>query len=339
MRTEDRNSIRRLAFGVTLAFGLGLLLDWPLAYIGAVFAALFLQAPVGLPLAAFGKLFVFSIGLMLISFILSAVFAPYSVVFLMLVAIGIILSFVWSVSGAGVLPGVIALMGALMIPNLLLQSQDLAFVLVIWIPLNLFFAGCVATLMFTLIPAAPPSQAAQKQAQAAPDFDPARRIFRMSMVTVPFAMVFFLSGSSALLVLFFVALLSQQLAAMPAAGKAVAKAMLTANLLGAAVAIICYEINVIAPVLVTPILLCLFFCLTLGTLGKSGTPLAAAAGSAITTALVVYGGTIAPYSDDADVKSLVRVAQVATAAIFVILAYVVVDEFWPEKKQQEAQTA
>ncbi|WP_164660119.1 DUF2955 domain-containing protein [Tropicibacter sp. Alg240-R139] len=339
MHTEDRDSILRLAFGVTLAFGLGLVLDWPLAYIGAVFAALFLQAPIGLPLAAFGKLFVFSIGLMLISFVLSAVFAPYSVVFLILVAIGIILSFVWSVSGAGVLPGVIALMGALMIPNLLLQSQDLALVLVFWIPLNLFFAGCVSTLMFTLIPAAPPSATAQKKAQAATDFDRARRITRMSLVTVPFAIVFFLSGSSALLVLFFVALLSQQLAAMPSAGTTVAKAMLTANMLGAGVAIVCYEINVIAPVLVTPILLCLLFCLTLGALGKTKIPLAAAAGSAITTAIVIYGGTIAPYSDDADIKSIVRVAQVATAAFFVIIAYVVVDEFLPEQKQKDTQTA
>ncbi|SLN72966.1 hypothetical protein TRL7639_04382 [Falsiruegeria litorea R37] len=337
MRTEAHNSVLRLAIGVTAVFGLGLLFGWPLASIGAVFAALFLQAPVGLPVAAFGKLFVFSVGLMMISFILSSVFAPYAVVFLILVAIGIILSFVWSVSGAGVLPGVIALMGALMIPNLALQSQDLALVLVFWIPANLFFAGCVSTLMFTLIPAQPPSQEAQKKAQAAQDFDRNRRIMRMTLVTVPFAMWFFLIGSSALLVLFFVALLSQQLAAMPAAGKTVAKAMLTANLLGAAVSIICYEINVIAPVLATPILLCFFFCFALGALGKSGTPLAAAAGSAITTALVVYGGTIAPFSDEADVKSITRVLQVASAACFVILAYVVVDEFWPEKKQQPAE--
>ncbi|WP_170573673.1 DUF2955 domain-containing protein [Ruegeria atlantica] len=333
MRTEDRNSILRLAVGVTGVFSLGLFLGWPLAVVGAVFTALFLQAPAALPLAAFGKLFVFSIGLMFISFLVSSVFAPYPVVFLILVAIGIILSFTWSVSGAGVLPGVIALMGALMIPNLVLQSQDLALVLVFWIPLNLFFAGFVSTLMFVIIPAEPPSDA-QKKAEAAEDFDPHRRIFRMAMVTVPFALAFFVSGASALLVLFFVALLSQQLAAMPSAGKTVAIAMLTANLLGAAVSILCYEVNVIAPVFLTPVLLCFFFCVTLGALGKAQIPLAAAAGSAITTALIVYGGSIAPFSDEADVKSITRVLQVASAATFVIVAYIVVDEFWPERKRQ-----
>ncbi len=335
MRTEDRNSVLRLALGVTGVFSLGMFLGWPLAVVGAVFTALFLQAPAALPLAAFGKLFVFSIGLMFISFLLSSVFSPYPVVFLILVAIGIILSFTWSVSGAGVLPGVIALMGALMIPNLVLQSQDLALVLVFWIPLNLFFAGFVSTLMFVIIPAEPPTDA-QKKAASAQDFDSHRRIFRMSLVTVPFALAFFVSGASALLVLFFVALLSQQLAAMPSAGKAVAKAMLTANLLGAAVSIICYEVNVIAPVFLTPVLLCFFVCLTLGALGKSEIPLAAAAGSAITTALIVYGGSVAPFSDEADVKSITRVLQVASAATFVIVAYIVVDEFWPERERQNS---
>ncbi|WP_170429507.1 DUF2955 domain-containing protein [Ruegeria arenilitoris] len=335
MPTEDQKSVARLALGVTGVFALGLFLGWPLAVVGAVFTALFLQAPAALPLAAFAKLFVFSIGLMFIAFLVSSVFAPYPVVFLILVAIGIILSFTWSVSGAGVLPGVIALMGALMIPNLVLQSQDLALVLVFWIPMNLLFAGFVSTLMFVLIPAEPQT-AAEKKADAAPDFDRFRRIVRMSLVTVPFAMAFFVSGASALLVLFFVALLSQQLAAMPSMGRAVAKAMLTANLLGAAVSIICYEVNVIAPVILTPILLSLFVCFALGALGKSKIPLAAAAGSALTTVLIVYGGSIAPFSDEADVKSITRVLQVASAAFFVIIAYVIVDEFWPERKRELA---
>ncbi|WP_171209604.1 MULTISPECIES: DUF2955 domain-containing protein [unclassified Ruegeria] len=333
MRTEDRRAVHRLALGVTSVFALGLFLGWPLSIVGAVFTALFLQAPAALPLAAFAKLFVFSIGLMFISFLLSSTFAPYPLVFLILVAMGIILSFIWSISGAGVLPGVIALMGALMIPNLALQSQDLALVLVFWIPLNLLFAGFVSTLMFVVIPAAPQT-ATEKKAASPPDFDPYRRVVRMSLVTVPFALVFFVSGASALLVLFFVALLSQQLAAMPAAGKTVAKAMLTANLLGAAVSILCYEINVIAPIILTPVLLCFFVCITLGALGNSQASLAAAAGSALTTVLIVYGGSISPFSDEADVKSITRVLQVASAAIFVIVAYVVVDEFWPEKKRQ-----
>ena len=333
MLTEERRSIARLTFGTTGVFTLGLILGWPLASVGAVFTALFLQAPAGLTLRASGSLFAFALTVMVFSWLLSSILLPYPVVYLAVVCIAIVMSFAWSLSGAGLLSGVLALMAAMMVPNLVLQSKDLALVLAGWIPVNLLIAGFTSGLMFTLLPAKPPV-ATQKSQQSAPDFDKGRRMLRMSLVTVPFALAFFVSGGTALLVLFFVALLSQQLAAMPAAGKSVAKAMLTANLLGTAVAILCYEINVIAPSIVTPALLCLLLCAGLGTLGKSKSPLAPAASSAITTALIVYGGSIAPFSDEADVKSVTRVLQIASALFFVILAYVAVDEFWPEKERQ-----
>ncbi len=91
----------------------------------------------------------------------------------------------------------------------------------------------------------------------------------------------------------------------------------------------------LAPSSVTPILLCTLMCFTLGVLGKSKHALAPAAGSALTTVLIVYGGSIAPFSDEADVKSIVRVVQIASAAFFVIVAYMVVDEFLPERPLED----
>ncbi|NDR55889.1 DUF2955 domain-containing protein [Aliiruegeria sabulilitoris] len=330
MPTDARRSILRLTFGTVGVFGLGLLLDWPLSFLGAVFAALFLQAPAAMPIKVAAKLFLFAILLMLASWIVFSLLAPYPLVFLGAVAIAIVLSFTWSLSGAGILPGVLALMAAMMIPNIIVQSKELALVLVAWIPGNLLIAGFASALSFTLFPAAP-NVAGGGQERAAADFDPVRRLVRMSMVTVPFAMAFFLFGLSALLVLFFVALLSQQLAAIPAAGKKVAIGMLTANLLGAGIAIVFYEINVIAPSVVTSILLTTILCVVLGTLSKSDHQLAPMAGSALTTVIIVYGGSIAPFSDEADVKSIVRVVQIGISAMIVIVAYTVVDEFLPER--------
>ena len=88
---------------------------------------LFLQAPAALPLAAFAKAVYFldRIDVHLIPVVVRLRTLPSGIPY----SGGHrdhILSFMWSVSGAGVLPGVIALMGALMIPNLALQSQDLA---------------------------------------------------------------------------------------------------------------------------------------------------------------------------------------------------------------------
>ncbi|SLN53302.1 hypothetical protein PSA7680_02769 [Pseudoruegeria aquimaris] len=338
MPIEDKRAIWRQMLGTSAVFGLGILMDWPMAFLAAVFTTLFLQAPAALPVKVSLKLFAFAIGAMLGSWILFSLLVPYPVVFLAMVAIAIMLSFSWTIAGAGILPGVLALMAAMMVPNIIVQSEELALALVTWVPANLLIAGFASALCFTLIPAPPAQRSEMAEGPAggaAQAFDPKRRLLRMTMVTVPFAILFFLSESSALLVLFFVALLSQQLAAMPSAGKTVAKGMLTANLLGAGLAMIFYEINVIAPSAITAILLIALLCAAMGALGKSSHPLAPAAGSAITTVLVVYGGSIAPFSDEADVKSLARVAQIAAAAGFVILAYLVVDEFLPEQPPQK----
>lgn len=332
MPTEDRRAILRLTIGTVGVFGLGLLLDWPLSFVGAVFTALFLQAPAPMQIKVAAKLFLFAILLMFGSWVVFSLLAPYPLVFLGAVALAIVLSFGWSIAGAGILPGVLALMAAMMIPNIIVQSKELALVLVAWIPGNLLIAGFASALSFTIIPAKPAAPGAAKPETPAPDFDPVRRLVRMSLVTVPFALAFFLFGWSALLVLFFVALLSQQLAAMPAAGKKVAIGMLTANLLGAGIAVVFYEINVVAPSAMTAILLAVFLCVSLGTLSKSDHPLAPAAGSALSTVLVVYGGSIAPFSDEADVKSIIRVVQIGLSALIVIVSYMVVDEFLPERR-------
>lgn len=332
MLTEDHRSVVRLSIGTTIVFTLGMLLAWPLAFVGAIFTTLFLQAPGPMPPKVSVKLFTFALLVMAVSWILSSILTPYPVVFLAAVCIAVVMSFTWTISGAGMLPGILALMAAMMVPNLAFLSPELALLLVAWIPVNLLIAGFTSALLFLVIPVREEvvQKAASKPVQ---EFDPRRRLLRMSLVTVPFTFVFFISGSSALLVLFMVALLSQQLAAMSSAGKNVGKAMLLSNTLGAAVAIVCFEVNVIAPNIVTTGLLCLLFCFALGALGKSKSKLAPAAGSAITTALVIYGGSIGYFADEADAKSLTRVLQIGSAVLFVIVAYVVVDEFWPEKKR------
>ncbi|MEP3299754.1 MAG: DUF2955 domain-containing protein [Pseudoruegeria sp.] len=336
MPTDQSRSIVRLAIGTTMVFTIGLLIGWPMAFLGAVFTALFLQAPAALPTKVSIKLFVFALLVMGTSWVLSMLLTPYPLVFLASVCLAIVASFKWTMAGAGILPGVLALMAAMMVPNVVYMSPDIGLLIAGWVPVNLLVAGYASALMFVIIPNKAQIAPAQKKAATA-DFDPTRRLVRMSLVTIPFALVFYISGSSAILTLFFVALLSQQLAAMSGAGLAVGKAMLLSNTLGAIVGMICFEINVIAPSIVTPALLCLLFCLTLGVLGKSKNKLAPAAGSAITTALVIYGGSIGYFADEADTKSITRVLQIGSAVAFVILAYIVVDEFWPEKKRQSAR--
>ncbi len=141
MPIEDRRSILRLTVGTTGVFALGLFLGWPLAMIGSVFTALFLQAPRPMPPKVSVKLFTFAIVLMMASWLVFSMLAPYQFVFLACVAIAIVLSFVWSIAGAGILPGVLALMAAMMVPNIIVQSAELAYILVVWIPMTLLCGG------------------------------------------------------------------------------------------------------------------------------------------------------------------------------------------------------
>ena len=152
MLTEDYRPVVRLAIGTTVVFTLGLLMGWPLAFIGALFTTLFLQAPGPMPPKVSLKLFTLALLLMAVSWVLSSILAPYPLVFLAVVCIAIMMSFTWSLSGAGILPGVLALMAAMMIPNVVFQSQELAFLLATWIPVNLLIAGYTSALMFLIIP-------------------------------------------------------------------------------------------------------------------------------------------------------------------------------------------
>lgn len=337
MPIEHRNAILRLSFGVSGIFALGLTLGWPMSVVSAVFAALFLQAPAPPSFRITGELVFLSIWTMLLSFVISSALVPYPIVFLAGIAIGVFLSYAWSLAGAGMLHGILTLMAVLMVPNLVLQSPDLTLLVVAWIPMNLLIAAGTTMLMFTLIPPAPLPAGAGAAAQK-PEFDAKRRIARMSLVTIPFALIFFVIDSSYILSLFFVAILGQQLAAMPAAGPKVAKTMLKANALGAAFAIAANELTVITPLLITPMVICLLVCLILASLQRSTRPSAALAGSALSTFIVIYGGTIAPFADDADAQAVDRILQVGAAAIFVIIAYLVIDEFLPESKP-EAKSA
>ena len=158
----------------------------------------------------------------------------------------------------------------------------------------------------------------------------------MSLVTIPFAMLFFLSGSGMLITLFFVAILSMQLAAARGAGPAVAKGMLKANLIGGIAAIIAYEITVIAPLMLVAMLAVTLAALTLARWFVSERADSALAGSALTTLIIVYGGAISPFTGDADVKMLDRLWQVGFALGFVLLAYLVVDALVPLDKGTNA---
>lgn len=333
---DDRRGLR-LALGTSAAFALALVAGWPLATFSAVFVALFLQGPAAMPPRAFRHLFQQAVVFLAAAWLVSSALAAYAVPLLIAIAMAVAVSFRWSTTGAGMLSVVLALMASLMIPNLVITSRDLTLILVIWIPVNLAVAWLWAVFLFWLLPASTgPAARAAAAAAAGPRPDPGRLVLRMSLVTIPFAMLFFLSGSGMLITLFFVAILSMQLAAARGAGPAVARGMLKANLIGGIAAVIAYEITVIAPLMLVAMLAVTLAALTLARWFVSERADSALAGSALTTLIIVYGGAISPFTGDADVKMLDRLWQVGFALGFVLLAYLVVDALVPLDKGTNA---
>lgn len=329
----------RLAAGVAGNFALAVLIGWQLSTICTIFVVLFLQAPGPMPRAAMTNLVMQAITFFVISWVLSTALAPYPPAFLIGVALAVATCFYWSTQGAGMLSVVIALMAALMLPNLVLSSQELALVLVVWIPINLVLAWFWTRMMFHFWPPTPPAKPGAAAKPAPPPADPVRRVLRMSLVTIPFAMYFFLIGSGALVTLLFVAILSQQLSAATAAGPTVARGMLKANFYGGLAAICANEITVMAPMLPVAILAFTAAAFILAAWLISARADSSLAGSALTTTVILFGGAIAPYGDDADVAMIDRLYQIGAALAFVLVAYLVVDALLPlipkEKKPKK----
>ena len=328
MSTEAETRGLRLALGAAASFALAILAGWPFATFSSVFTVLFLQAPAAMPPRALFGLLRQALLFLAVAWGLSTLLEPYPAVYLLAMALAVAVAFWWSTTGAGMLSVVLALLATLMMPYLVRVSADLSLMLVLWLPVNLAVAWAWTALLFRLIPPGAPPTGGGKPAPA--PTDPVRMVQRMSLVTVPFAIGFYLGGSSALVTLIFVAILSQQLAAATGAGPTVARGLLKANLIGGAVAVAAYEVTAIAPLMLTAMLSFAVAALALAGWLVSARKDAGLAGTALTTVIILFGGALSPLSQD-DVAMFDRIGQIGLALGWVLLAFVVVDAFLPLK--------
>lgn len=332
----EENRVKRclaLRQGLTPAvlFGTGLILNWPVFYLAAVFAALFTQAPAPMPTAAGLRLLALAAVMFLAAWAISVLLLPYPVVLLAAIALGLGLAFRAAVNGANMLVIVLAMLAVLLIPFLARISAGLAGSISVWLVVNMGLALVASRVAFAVFPAASPQPTKSEPGPSA--FNPDRRLARMCLVSIPFALVFFVIDSGAALVLIFVAILTAQLTASTAAGSVVAKGMMIANVAGGAVAVLIYEALVMAPFLPLAILLVFCACLFFSGRAVSGDALA---GSALTTVLILVGGSLGPISDGAEEKMLTRLWQIGLALSYILVMFVIVDRWLPERKEEEA---
>ncbi|SFC37426.1 DUF2955 domain-containing protein [Tropicimonas isoalkanivorans] len=324
----------RLALGPAALFVLGMAYAWPLAFVAAVLSILLLQAPAPPSLRAGGALVATAAGLMLAAWVVFTVLQWFPALYMVAVALWVVGAFNLSVNGRSPLLVVLSLFAGLLIPLLVKTSPQLALLVAAWLPLNLAIAVFATQAMFVVLPASQRTRAkAAGTASGQPAFDPERRLVRMSLVTLPYVLVFFLTDGGAVLTLLIVALLTQQLAASTLAGPKVAGSMLVSNVIGGLAALVCYELVVMAPFFPFMALVTLLACLVLGTWSASGRQDAALAGSAMSTMLILFGGAMAPFAEDTSVAMGTRLLQVGMALAWVLSAFVVVDVLLPERSR------
>jgi hypothetical protein len=309
------------ALSVAVAYGVG----WPLAYIAPVLVVSMFLGPPGnrLPFVA-GITMVLSVAAACVAaYAVTAALAPYPLVLLPVVMLT--LFFIYYGLAGGVVPFLLTwlLIATLLIPMMAQTSMGLAWEIVKSLIIAAALGLLVNWVTHWLLPDPPPREArpapAPTRASPTPDqrFQVARRSLLVVMPIVLVAMTFNLSGL--LLTMIFAALMSMQPSLT--AGRKGGAGMLTGNLVGGLVAVLVYNVIQGAPTYSMVIALLTLVGLILGRRLFSGSPSAALYGTAMTTALILVGGSTLPYADEADVKFITRLAQVGLAALYIVSAF------------------
>ncbi|WP_117232849.1 DUF2955 domain-containing protein [Vibrio maerlii] len=308
-----------------LVFVAGLLIDWKLSFVGAVFTSLFILSPKPVPISYAVKLIIVSYVYMIGAWFLFVALRHYPSATLPAVVVAVCLSYKLLVTTKDILTVVMALLGALLIPLQMKTDPNIAWELAIWLPHNLLIAWVVSSVVFYLLPADNSTDSTQPPAD---QFDESRRWLRLCVAFLPFVAYAFITDNVSAFTLTYLAVQITQFAASSNNSPSMIKGAMIGNITGGLMAVIVYEIAVIAPFLplVTLTLLVGFAVLAQQLLkGNSLAP------TAITAFTVVCGVSLGPLMNEAESKIFVRLTQIAFSMGYVFVAMVIIDKFIPEK--------
>ena len=328
-RPENIGHGLRLALTPWIVFCAGMTLGLPLAFVGAVFAVIFSIGLKPVPVSYGLSLLCKSAAIMLAAWWLSATLLPYPVVFLVAVCVAVVAAYSLQLRTNDLLLSVFAVIAALLIPYLTRASSELAGTIAFWLLVNVLVSMVASWAVFLVFPepktAAP---AAVSTASSTSDYDEERRLLRLAVVAVPFVVVAFVLDVITPFVLVFVAIQSTQIVANTSSHGGVSQNILVANGIGGLVAVLVYESMVMVPFLPFAIAI-VFACLVWFSRRfiNGDTRIM----SAITAFLILVGGTLMPFSDDAQTKMVARLWQLALAFGYLSLAFLVVDKLIPER--------
>jgi len=313
----------RLGIGVSAVFVIGAGVAWPVAFIGAIFTNLMLQGPAPIPIRAGAMLLGRAAVAMVAVWYCAAVLLAYPLFFLVALTCSIYAIFRFSALGGSMFLVVLLLISVLLIPSLLLTSPELAGTVALWLVINIALAILASHVFFWLFPPEEGPIPAKPAKPEVSESEASWRAARMTLVTAPYAILHFSFGWSAVLPLIFIAMLAMALSG--AASAAMGRNLLVANVAGGIVAIMAYELVVIAPNFLFMAALVLTIMLAGAKILVSGGPYAPYAGSALNAIMVLFGGAMAPFGGDVDAEFLDRMLGIGFAVLYIAAAYRLVE--------------
>jgi len=320
---QDRQTLR-YAVGATLAMAIALGVGWPLSFLTPVLSLGFLAAPARLELKA-GLGFVAVVaaaclaGLVLVELLL-----PFPLVYLPFIGLCLFRLFYAKADGTSPLVVMWLLIALLVLPLVGMQMPEIAF----FVAGGLVFGAAIMVLLVWLTwamfpdPSAPVADPSVPAAPAVPPVTNAVKLRNALLsVTVVFpavAVFYTMQWTGGILVLVFIAILSMQPGV--AGNLKVGMALIIGNVVGGIASVIFYETLVMVPSFPFMILLTLLCGLAFGRQLFSGKKSGPLFGMAFSTILLIIGSTTSS-TDDAGNAVIVRVLQMMTAVVYVVLAF------------------
>jgi hypothetical protein len=341
---HSAEAIRKLRFsiGLTLTIALAFGFNWPLAFITPVFVAKFLgSGKAKMPFKTLMRIFSIIVIAFVFAIVLSRLFLPYPMVFILITTLTVFWIAYWNHSGGNEFVILMLLVGITVIPMLALLHQTVAAQFTLGFLFSCLLSIFIAMIMHELIPDKACENVVIETTKTKEELnlDLPSKTLRVqlavltTLIIMP-AMIFFLyfDLGSAVMILAFIAILAQKPDAI--IGVKGSKALLVGNSLGGIIAIVMYNILVVAPSFGFMLVLFSLVLLIFSSLIFSSSPLAPLFAMALSTVIIlIAASTLGDAS--AGEKFYTRIIQISAACIYIVLTTLAASPWLSRVKELE----
>ncbi len=325
-RTQDIRALR-FALGMAVTSIAAFTIAWPVAFLTALLVGKLLTAPKSfLSLQEGIMVFVIIAASMLAAMLVSMLLISYPLVFLTATTLILLKIFYMGKNGAPAIMVIMMLVAFTVVPLLGLQSLVVAFEAVKALTFASGLSIIFAWVAFALIPGGP-AEVPQPEKTHQDYSDNFEAAVKSTIVVMPlFLYIYLTNNPGALIILVFVAILSQETDFQSGVKSGIG--LVLGNLLGGLAGIAVYELLVAVPSLLFFCLLMVVVWLMVGRVIMSGGMATALGGVAFPTILVILNGAFGFAHTDAGNTLILRLMQLMIVAIYITMFFSVIDSFW-----------